>query len=107
MHLVHLEEEGTRRDEDEGSDDPEGMEGVTEEFMVHLVRDVKNAQTEEKCCYHCSSPEHFICNCPLVKNLRENMQLNCKEGMVLKKGAQTPLTKATTPKNLQVEVCKA
>ena len=46
MHLVHLEEEGIRRDEDEGSDDLEGMEGVTEEFMVHLVRDVKNAQKE-------------------------------------------------------------
>ena len=26
---------------------------------------------EEKCCYHCSSPEHFICDCPLVRALRE------------------------------------
>ena len=27
---------------------------------------------EEKCCYHCSRPEHFIHNCPLIKTLREN-----------------------------------
>ena len=87
MHLVHLEEEGARRDEDERSDDPNGIKGVTEEFMVHLVRVVKNAQTEEMHCYHCSSPEHFIHNCLLMKTLRENMQLNCKEGMASKKGA--------------------
>ena len=87
MHLAHLEEEGTRRDEDKGSDDPNGIKGVTEEFMVCLVRAVKDAQTEKKCCYHRGSPDHFICNCLLMKSLRENTQLNCKEGMVSKKGA--------------------
>ena len=80
MHLAHLEEEGTRGDEDEGSDDPNGIDGFTEEFMVHLARAVKDSQTEEKHCYHCSSPEHFICNCLLMKTLRENMQLNGKKG---------------------------
>ena len=103
MHLVHLEEEGTRRDEDEGSNDPNRIDGVTEEFMVHLARAVKDVQTEEKCCYHCSSLEHFICNCLLMRTLRENMQLNGKKGMALKKGAQTPTTTATTLKNLQTE----
>ena len=34
VHLAHLEEEDTRSDEDEGSDDSSGIEGVTEEFMV-------------------------------------------------------------------------
>ena len=62
MHLAHLEEEGTGRDEDEGSNDSNGINGVTEEFMVHMARPVKDTQIEEKCCYHCSSPEHFICN---------------------------------------------
>ena len=75
--------------------------------MVHLARAVKDAQTEEKHCYHCSSPEHFICNCPLMKTLREKQQLSGKEGMALKKGARTPLTTATMPKNLQMEVPKA
>ena len=69
MQLVHLEEEGTRRDEDEGSNDSDGINGVTEEIMVHLARAVKDAQTEEKHCYHCSSPEHFIHNYLLMKTL--------------------------------------
>ena len=67
MHLMHLEKEDARSDEDKESNDPCRIKGVTEEFMVHLERAVKDAQTEEKCCYHCSSPEHFIHNCPLVK----------------------------------------
>ena len=47
--------------------------------MFHLARAVKDAQADEKCCYHCSSPEHFICNCPLVKTFRDKKQLNGKE----------------------------
>ena len=35
---------------------------------------------DEKCCYHCSSPEHFIRNCPLMKAARDKKQLNRKEG---------------------------
>ena len=48
VQLAHLEEEGSRRDEDNGSDDSDGINGVTGEFMVHLARAVKDAQTEEK-----------------------------------------------------------
>ena len=67
--------------------------------MVCLARAVKDAQADEKCCYHCSSPEHFICNCWLVKVSRERKQLNGNEGMALTKGAWTPLatTSATKP----------
>ena len=75
--------------------------------MVCLARAVKDAQVEEKHCYHCSSPEHFIRNCLLVKTLRENAQLNSKEGMASMKGAQTPLATVNTPKTLQTEVPKA
>ena len=35
------------------------------------------------------------------------MQLNCKEGMVSKKGPQAPQMKTTMPKNPQEEVLKA
>ena len=107
VQLAHLEEEGTRRDKDEGSNDSDGIDGITKEFMVHLARTVKDTQTEEKHCYHCSNPEHFICNCLIVKTLREKLQLYGKEGRALKKGAWTPLTTATMPKNLQTEVFKA
>ena len=107
MCLAHLEEEGTRRNKDEGSDNPNRIKGITEDFMVCLARAVKGAQTEEKCCYHCSSPEHFIHNCLLIKTLRENMQLNHKEGTASRKGAQTPQMKTTMPKNPQKEISKA
>ena len=87
IHLAHLEEESTEKDEEVNSEDPDGIEGVMEEFMVHLVRALKDAQKEVKCCYHCSSLEHFICDCPLVQASRINSHLNSKEGMAPKKGA--------------------
>ena len=76
---VHLEEERVEKDEVVDSEDPDGIEGVMEEFMVHLARGVKDARKEEKHCYHCSSLDHFIHDYPLVKALRTNSQLNHKE----------------------------
>ena len=107
MCLVHLEEESAKRDEEVEIEEPDGIDGVTEEFMVHLAQAMKDDQVEEKCCYHCSGPEHFICNCPLVRASRENTQLNCKEGTASRKGAWTPQVKITMPKKPQEEVPKA
>ena len=106
VHLVHLEEESVDNGKDPDSDDPGGIEGVTEEFMVQLARVVKDTQADEKHCYHCSSPEHFICKCPLVKNSRDKKQLNGKEGMALTNGAPTPLTTMSAMKSLQTEAPK-
>ena len=108
VHLVQLEEEDTndREDPELESDDPDGIEGVTEEFMVWLARVVKDAQMDERCCYHCSSPEHFICNCPLMKTARDKKQLNGKEGMVMAKGAWTPPKAMNTAKSPQTEAQK-
>ena len=89
IHLAQLEEEGTNDGKDPESNDPNGIEGVTKEFMVWLERAVKDTQTDEKCCYHCSSPEHFIRNCLLMKAARDKKQLNGKEGTAMVKGAQT------------------
>ena len=47
-HLENLEEESARGDKEVESKDPNGINGVTEEFMVHLVRAVNDAQVEEK-----------------------------------------------------------
>ena len=107
MCLAHLEEESARKDEELESKDPSGIDGVTEEFMVHLARPVKDAQVEEKHFYHCSSLEHLIHNCPLVKASRVNMHLNHKEGMALKKGSWAPQMKVITPKTPQEEAPKA
>ena len=82
---------GKRKDgknEEIESDDPDRLAGVTREFMVCLAWAVKDAEVEEKHCYHCSSPEHSIYDCPLVKALREGAQLNCREGTASKKGGQ-------------------
>ena len=74
--------------------------------MEHLAWAMNDAQVEEKCYYHCSSPKHFIHDCLLVRVSKENMQLDCKEGMALRKGAQTPQDEMTMPKNTQDEVPK-
>ena len=67
MCLVHLEEESAKKDKEVESNNPNSIDGVTEEFMVHPVRAMKDAQMEEKHSYHCSSLEHFIHDCPLVR----------------------------------------
>ena len=105
--MAHLEEEEADDGEDPESDDPGGIKGVTEEFLVQLARMVKDTQAEEKCCYHCSSPKHFIHNCPLMNATRDKKQLNRKEGMAMMKGAQTPLTTMSAMKSPQTEAPKA
>ena len=105
--LAQLEEEDVEDGEDLESDDPVGIEGVTEEFMIWHARAVKDAQADEKHCYHCSSPEHFICNCPLMKTARDKKQLNGKEGMAMIKGAQAPPTTMNVTKSPQKEAQEA
>ena len=78
--LAQLEEEDANEGEDQGSDDPDGIEGVTKEFMVQLARAVKDAQVGEKCCYHCNSLEHYICNCPLIKTTRDEETVKWEGG---------------------------
>ena len=98
VHLAHLEEESAKKDKEVESKDPNSIDRVMEEFMVCLVRVVKDAQMEGKCCYHCSSLEHFIYDCPLVKALGANLHLNHEEVMAQKKGAWALQMKVTTPK---------
>ena len=105
--LVQLEEEDADNGEDPESDDPDGIEGVMEDFMVRLVRAVKDAQTDEKHCYHYSSPEHFIRNCPLMKTARDKKQLSRKEGTVMTKGTWTPPTATSAIKSPQKEAQEA
>ena len=103
--LAQLEEEDDG--EDPESDDPGGIKGVKEEFMVQLAGVVKDAQADVKCCYHCSSPEHFIRNCLLMKTARHEKQLNRKEGMATMKGAHVPLTTTNATKSPQKEAQEA
>ena len=54
VQLAQLDEDDTDDGKDPESDDPDGIEGVTEDFMIWLARAVKDAQMDEKRCYHCS-----------------------------------------------------
>ena len=103
VHLAQLEEDEADNSKDQKSNDPDGLEGVTEEFMVWLARGVKDAQADEKCCYHGSSSEDFICNCPLMKTTRDKKQLNGKEGMATMKEAWAPPVTANATKSPQKE----
>ena len=103
IQLAQLDEEDADDGEDPESNDPDGIKGVTEDFMVWLARAVKDAQTYEKCCHHCSSPEHFIHNCLLMKTAKDKKQLNGKEGMATMKGAQTPPQATSAVKSPQKE----
>ena len=80
MCLTQLEEEDANDGKDLESNDPNGIKRVTDEFMVRLARVVKDAQADEKHCYHCSSPEHFIRNCLLMKVARDKKQLTGRRG---------------------------
>ena len=107
IHLAQLEEEGTEDGKDLESNNPDGIDGVNEEFMVWLPKAVKDSQMDEKHCYHCSSPEHFIRNCPLMKTARDKKQLNGKEGTAMVKGSQTPPKSANVAKSPQQEAQEA
>ena len=104
---MQLDEEDADNGEDPETNDPDGIEGVTEDSMVQLARAVKDTQMDEKHCYHCISPEHFIHNCLLMKAARDKKQLNRKEGMAKMKGAQTPPKATSTMKSPQKEAQEA
>ena len=105
--LAQLVHEGANNGEDPESDDPDGIKGVTKELMVQLARAVKDAQAGKKHCYHCSSLEHFIRNCPLMKTTRNKKQLNGKEGTAMVKGAWTPLKAINATQSPQQEAQEA
>ena len=107
VQLAQLEGKDADDGEDPERDDPDGIKGVTEEFMVRLTRAVKDAQKDEKHCYHCSCPEHFIHNCLLMKTTRDKKQLNWNKGIVMMKGAWTTPTMTSTIKSPQKEAQEA
>ena len=84
--IMHLEEKSTNEEEGINGEDPDGIEGVTEEFIVCLARAVKDTQQMGKHCYHCDSPDHFIYDSPQLAEMKADVLLNQKEGIVPRKG---------------------
>ena len=48
--IVHLEEESAEREEEDETEDLDGIDGVMEEFMGCLAQAMKDTQVEENCC---------------------------------------------------------
>ena len=48
--VVHQEEEDADKEECTDSKDPDGIKGITDEFIICLARAVEDVQWEEKCC---------------------------------------------------------
>ena len=96
--MVHLEEKSANEEDAGNGEDPDGITGMTEEFIICLARAVKDTQQMEKHCYHCDSLDHFIHDCPWLAAVKADVPFNWKEGMVLKKGGQTPQGKMAAPK---------
>ena len=53
--VAHLEEETTDKEEYINGKDPDGIKGITKQFIVCLTRAMKDAQQAEKLCYHSGS----------------------------------------------------
>ena len=107
IRAVYVEKEDSKEEVGIESEDLDGITGMTEEFIVCLARVVKETQKDKKCCYHCSSTEHFIHKCLLLKTSRSTANLKWKEGMAMEKGAQTPQVKMAKPKVPQEGMAKA
>ena len=99
-----MEEEGSEEEAGIESEDLDSIDGVTEEFIVHLARTVKETQKDKKHYYHCSTMEHFIHECLLVRASRSAAQ---KEGTAMEKEAQTPQVKMAKLKAPQEGMPKA
>ena len=104
---MHLKEKSANEEAGVDDEDLDGMKGTTEEFIVFLARAVKDTQQTEKHYYHCDSPDHFICDCPWLAEMKVDAPLNQKEGMVLREGGQSPQEKTAMPKVPQDGMLKA
>ena len=104
--LVHLDEESAKRDEEVEIKDTDGINGVREEVHGAPCMGHKWCPSGGEALLSLLQPQALYLWLLLVRAFRENMQLNCKEGMVLRKGAQTHQMKTTMSKNPQEEVPK-
>ena len=95
--VAHLEEVSTNKEECVNSKDPDGIEGITKEFMFALPGQWKMLSRRRSAVITVASQINFICNFLLVAGSRADLHLNWKERTVPKKGAQAQ-GKTTMPK---------
>ena len=96
MHLAHLEEESAEKDEEVESKDPNSIDRITEELMVHLARAMKDTQVEEKCCYHFGALHLWL---PISKNIKSEYAFKLQGGDCTKEGSLSLSDKSDHTKN--------
>ena len=89
-----LEEESADEEKYINSDGQDSIEGITKEFIVCLARAVK-LLNRQRHAVMTGSPDHFICDCPLLAGAWADPPLNWREGMAPRKEAQAPQGKVT------------
>ena len=43
-------------------------------FMIRMARAIQVDEQQQKCCFVCQSPDHFVRNCPQAKNVQRPLQ---------------------------------
>ena len=88
-----LKEKSANEEEGVDSEDPDDIKGVTEKFIAHLARTVKDTQQMEKHCYHCDSPDHFIHDCPQLAETKADCTFKLERGDSTEEGRPNPSRK--------------
>ena len=66
------------------------LKELQKSLMVCLGRAVKDNQADEKCCYHCSSLEHFIWQLPTHKDFQGKETVKWQGGDGFNEGSPDP-----------------
>ena len=90
VRLAQLEEEGIDKDEDQESDDPNGIEGITEEFMVQLARVVKGCSDGWKALLPLQQPRAFYLQLSVNEDCQRQETVKWKGGDSNDEGSLDP-----------------
>ena len=88
-----MEEESADKEEGTESEDPDGIEGITKEFIVHLARAVKDAQQEKKMLLPLQQPRALYLRLPVGEGIQRRLTFKLKGGDSAKEGSPGPSRK--------------
>ena len=90
VQVAHLEEERTDKGEGTESEDPDGIKAVTEEFIVHLARAVKDDSAGGEMLLPLQQPRALYPRLPIGKGIQNRLTFKLKGGDIAKEGSLGP-----------------